>query len=1036
MGKQKILGLDLGSNSVGWALLESEGGDLKGIVDAGVRIFNRAVEKKTPISKKAKRREKRLARRVVQRRARRKKRMLNYLIKLNFLPETLSNNPQPETILNEMGSPYLLRAKALDHKLSPFELGRVFLHLVQRRGFLSSKKTLLGDMADDPDVLEILSEEQEDSQDSNEDKEETAFKQEISEFRKTIEKAGCRTLGEYLAKLDHHSCKRNRNRKGVNLRTDRKMYQDELELIWKEQCRYHNVLDDKIKQEIENIIFFQRPVKLKPGSQGKCSLEPLRKRARMGRLEVQKFRYLQDINNLQYRSEDTYQWDSLDKDQRKKLTALFKTVQAPTFGKIKKTLNLKGVKFNLETDVKNLKGNSTAVKVRGILPEWDDWNRDKQYALIEDLITINKKSVLKKRLTTHWNLPIKTAVGLCMIELEPGHSNLSSKAIKKLLPYLQQGQVFSEARVSAGYDYKNERTEKRERLGPSPEIPNPIVEKGLRELRRLVNAVIAHHGKPDAIRVEMARDLEMNTQKYKRNLKQQKANTKSNEEAAVKYREMREQNPHPRLSEYPNKDDKLKYRLWKDQDYRCIYSNTTISLSTLFRAEIEIDHIIPYSLSLDDSYMNKVVCLAGENRNKGQRTPIDAYGGEGKKWNRIVQTINKWSKNLAPKKERFHKTTDEAQDRDFLSSQLNDTRYICREALAYLGQLGVEVTTTKGYLVSWMRRLWGLESLIGETDLKERTDHRHHTIDAVIIACIDRKFHKTLVEKIAEQERLRKKANRTRIPEPWKTIRKDIEGVLDKIIVSHSPQRKPAGKLHEETGAGFIEGIGTIYRKDLDNNFTLNRAKKKIIDPAVKEIVLRHLEEYGNKPKDAFAEGVTVYHKDGKTPINKVRIKQSKTNETELRKNKFGVKNSRGEIFKWMSFGNFHHVEIIKRKDSGNYSGEFVTMMEARRRALTNTKQAKRKRITPEPVVKRDHGSEYQFLMALHKNDLVKIKCQEEYQIYRVQKLNKFTLRLHTASTENNKDETMPDGESSIPALMGKEMKLHKVNVLGKPLHD
>lgn len=106
--------------------------------------------------------------------------MLNYLIKLNLLPQELTANPAPEMKLNELGNPYLLRAKALDNPLTAFELGRVLLHLVQRRGFLSNKKTLLGDMADDPDVLDVLAEQEgEDNNSSERAKEETAFKADI-----------------------------------------------------------------------------------------------------------------------------------------------------------------------------------------------------------------------------------------------------------------------------------------------------------------------------------------------------------------------------------------------------------------------------------------------------------------------------------------------------------------------------------------------------------------------------------------------------------------------------------------------------------------------------------------------------------------------------------------------------------------------------------------------------------------------------------------------------------------------------------------
>jgi len=1043
MCKEKILGLDLGSNSIGWAILEGKDGIPYEILDAGCRIFNKSVEDKTPTPKNVKRRERRLARRTLQRRSRRKKRMLNYMIKLGLLPEILKNSLQPEIALNALGNPYHLRAKALDHKLSKHELGRVFLHLVQRRGFLSSKKTLLGDMLDDPDVLSVLAEEElTDDEVPERAKEETAFKKDISELRSLIEKVNCRTLGEYLSGLAHHDCKRNRSREGGHLRTDRQMYKDELELIWQQQSNHHEVLTPDVKEQIEHIIFHQRPLKLKAGRQGNCSIEPSKKRARMGRLEVQKFRYLQDINNLQYLDPNQREWSSIQKSDREELIQLFEKDPTPTFAKIKKTLGLnRRTEFNLDSSVKKLKGNTTACKIRKVLIEWDDWTQEKQYLLVEDMITINKKSVLKNRLINHWCLDAKTALKLCMIEFEPGHANLSSKAIKALLPFLNKGQIYSEARVSAGYGYDKETVNEVNRLGSPPDIPNPIVSKALHELRRVVNALIAHHGKPDVIRIEMARDLEMNTKRYKRFIKQQKENTKSNDEAVEKYREMGNLNPHLHLTAYPGRDDKLRYRLWKDQDERCAYSNQVIPLSALFSPEVEIDHIIPYSKSLDDSYMNKVVCLTGENRYKGQRTPVDAFKGNKEKWEQITQAVQKWGKPLRSKKDRFYMTEDQVSERDFINSQLNDTRYICKEALVYLKQLGSDVTATKGFLVSWMRYQWGLDSLIGETDKKERTDHRHHTIDAVVIACIDRTFHRRLVYAAhdAEKKGLELKTRTLSINPPWETIRRDTEAALDKIVVSHSPLRKLAGSLHEETGVGFIEGSGTVYRVELNGEFKLTQVKK-IIDKEVRAIISEHLTRYDNKSKEAFAQGVRIYHKDGVTPIKRVRILQSKTTAKKLMQSKFPVKNKKGDVFKWMAYGNMHHVEILKDKETGKFSGMFIPMMEAHRRAMTGTDSAKKRGVVFEPIVKKDHGQKRTFIMALHRNDIVSLRKNGRREYYRVQKfksLNKqIILRLHTAATIKNDSDTFLARESTIPALMKNHLKLHKVNTIGKILND
>ena len=1037
---KRILGLDLGSNSIGWALLKTtDTGKPTGLIDLGSRIFNKAVEDKTPTPKNQKRRNSRLARRVVQRRARRRRRILNYLVSLNLLPASLKDHPKPESVLNTLGDPYSLRAKALDSPLNAHELGRVLLHLVQRRGFLSNRKTLLGqEMLDDPDVREVLDDLGEDT--SGTDAEETTFKQDISQLRKTIETSGCRTLGEYLASLHSHQSKRNRQRDGGHLRTDRQMYQEELDAIWEEQKKHHTVLNTKVKEQIEQIIFHQRPLKLQADRVGKCSLEPRCTRARIARLEYQRFRYLQDINHLQFFDPYEETWNPLSEEARATLVTLFETTKDLTFAGLRKALGLaRTTEFNLEkSEVKKLKGNTTACAIRKVLPEWDAFSQDKQYALVEDLLTIQKKSVLKKRLIDHWRFDPSTAVNLCMAEFESGHGNFSTKAVRKLLPYLEQGKILSDARVEAGYGYEQEVIAAEDRLGLPPTIANPIVQKGLHELRRVVNAIIAEYGKPDAVRIEMARDLEMNTKRYAAFLKQQKANTKANDEAAQKYAEMRQKNSHLVLSENPSRNDKLKYRLWKDQEEQCAYSGRQIIISELFGPAVEIDHILPYSLTLDDSYMNKVVCYTEENRNKRNRTPIDAFGSNEVKWNQITQNVRRWDKKLKSKRERFYKKEADLQERDFIGSQLTDTRYISREAGRYLSILGVEVTFPKAAFTGWLRHQWGLNSLIGTSDEKERTDHRHHAIDATVIACVDRGFHQHLVKLAKKLERSHSELNLRdiRMDIPWQTFRQDVHDQLQSLIVSHVPQRKISGALHEETGVGFIagngvDGPGTVYRKSLDTDFKVTWVDD-IIDPVVRRQVRAHLESHNNDPKQAFADGKGVVHKNGVTLIKRVRVRQSKIPDLDtLKKTKFGVRDRQGKMFRWVAYGNIHHVEIIRHRKTGKYEGKFVTAMEAAHRAR-GVNGPKR------PVIQTDHGEAYEFVMVLHINDLVSVEEDGKREVYRVQKFeqdrSRLEIRLHTAATLTNKAEGL---RKSIATLMKDySLQKHRVNAIGKSRND
>lgn len=1061
---KKILGLDLGSNSLGWALMREKNEEVGSIIDLGSRIFNKAVEERDPIPKNQKRRDMRLGRRVLQRRARRKQKMINYLISLDLLPSELANNFGQEKLLNELGDPYELRTKGLDEQLTPHQFGRVLLHFVARRGFLSSKKQIAGDLMDDPDTTEYLKalevEEQQKRQDKDakllaqgkipkptkDDQSEGAFKADIGGVYQAIKDNNARTLGEYLFNLSTGVVKRNRSHDGGHLRTERKMYQDELDLIWQQQQQYFDLPDEFIT-EIDKIIFYQRPLKLRKDRVGKCSLEPKHYRANTARLEVQRFRYLQDINNLQYFEREVEQWISLNDEQKQKLKIYFEFHPKITITSLKQELGLDRFhKINLET--KNLKGNITACEIRSVIGDiWDGYSDEQQSQLFEDLFTIKKKSSLKARLITHWDFDKQTAVKLCLLEFEPSHSNLSLKAIKKLLPFLEQGLIYSRkdgetgelgALQAAGYQDEKEEVEYLDKLPQPPETSNPIVNKGMHEIRRVVNAIIKQYGKPDIVRIEMARDLEMNTQRYKDATQQQNKNKQANEEAEVEFLKY---NPTKR---WATKDEKLKYKLWQEQEQCCVYSGKLIGITELWTDAVEIDHIVPRSLCLDDSYINKVVCLTSKNRLKAQQTPIEAWGSDEDKWNQITQRVERfypdrpWKKyrknSTHPKKKQFYMRQEEIAEKYGMSSaQLNDTRYISKLAQKYLAQLGVDVSVTKGAIVAEVRKQWGLNSVIGQTNKKERTDHRHHAIDAVVIAHMDRGFHNRMTQAIKVSEETGEKFS---LEPPYVNFRVEVKEKTKHILVSHVPQHKLSGALHEETGAGYVaKHGGLVYRKILGPGFTIKNAMR-IVDEQVKIKVLEHIENHGSS-KEAFNEKNLETLKLGKNTIKRVRVLQSaikttknKTAEDILNKTKFGVRDKSGKIFKYMSYGNTHHVEIIQNIKTGKVKGEFVTMMEASHRAkgINMPKQS---------IIKTNHSDEWEFLMALHINDCVSIEKENgERVFYRVQKIGggyDVTLRLNTASTINNIDEEL--------GLMAKgitenNLIKHKVNAIGGLIDD
>ena len=559
-----------------------------------------------PTPKNRKRRESRLQRRQIQRRSRRKHRLRNYLILKGFLPKTLKNNPAPEEELNRLGNPYIIRAKALDEELTPYEFGRAMLHLGTRRGFLSNRKASFGDLINDINAREIL--EKEDEGAAVKEKEEGKLKEEIKRLRENIHKDGSRTLGEYLAGLP-----RKRNRGSFHDRhTDRRMYSEEFSEIWNKQSSLNPELyDEETRKELEKIIFSQRPLKLKPGRVGNCSFEPNLRRTRRGRLEYQRFRYWQDINNLSYYDPETGETGiELSQEQKKKLAESLEKTGELTWPKLRTLLGLhKKTTFNLqevEGKKRSLKGNHTAYDIREVIGNrWDSLNDLEQELLVEDIISYKSKTGLKKRFTDKWNFSEEEATRLAVVELEEDHANLSLKAIKKILPHMQKGKKYSYDPDDAREDeqgaiqaagYKNKITPNKssnlDTLPPPPSIPNPIVQKALHEIRRVINSIIRKYGKPSAIRIEMARDLEMNTKRYKQFRARQSENTKANKRAEEQYGIMRKENSHLNLRKNMSYQDKLKYRLWEESGRKCSYSGKPISMTKLFTHETEIDHIL------------------------------------------------------------------------------------------------------------------------------------------------------------------------------------------------------------------------------------------------------------------------------------------------------------------------------------------------------------------------------------------------------------------------------------------------------------
>ncbi len=1051
----RTLGLDLGTNSVGWALVREDGDGASGAMEGcGVRVFEEAVDAKTGAPKNQARRGARLARRVLRRRARRRALLRKRLVEAGLLPAELAGESDLERSLNDLGDPYDLRKKALDETLEPHEIGRVLLHLCARRGFLSNRKTRWGALLGDPDAKDLIDEmekaERERKADAGksakakeEEKEQGKVIAELADLWNAMKAAGARTLGEYLAGLPEGERKRERH-------TDRQMHEEEFGKVWAAQAERHPMLTEELRKRLFGTIFHQRALKLRGGRIGTCSFEPLRPRAAKARLESQRFRLLQDVNHLDAAGiwQDDYSLACERRKvlhpvmqaqlppcgscgacmKRKSLADALETQGSMTWGGIRKLFGFpRNVKFNLEegSKEKGLTGNRTAARLRGLIPgRWDAMDDSERKRLVEDLLTIENKRALFHRLWEKRGFEKETALRLAVAEFEDGYASHSLKAMNRILPHLERGMIYSDARKVAGYGYEAPEAGDAELLGAPPaDLRNPVVERALHELRRVVNAVIRQHGKPDVIRVELARDLKM-TSKDKANFQRvQRENQKMNEEAKAELAKIG--------VAQPSRDDQLKYRLWRECGGECPYTGKTISIHELFSGDVDVEHIVPYSRCFDDSFLNKTLCLATENRRvKRNKTPWEAYG-DSARWEEILQRVRGWPEGKSKRRKlaAFAQEKVDALD-DFVSRQLNDTGYISRASLAYLKTLGADVQVSKGRPTAMLRRFWGLNRILAGDSPdaaavaeKNRADHRHHALDAAVIAVTDRSLYQRL-SRIAERNESAglDPILKGPVPDlPWGRFARDVEDALSGVAVSHAPLRKLSGALHEDTAYGLREARddGTLvvhYRKRLED--LTDAMADKIVDPALRAAVKERIERAGGI-KSAFADlrERPLRHPTNPVgrPVRHVRIQENKSAE-QL----FAVDSQRtrsGAPFKYHAYGNNHHVEIFRNEETGKIEARFVTMMEAAARA--------RRRKTP--IVDREwEGRE--FLMSLAINDMVELDEDGTESLYRVQRLEApagLELRHHQAATLSNRSEQVRVVISKLVC----ERKMRKVNV-------
>ena len=915
-----VMGLDIGIASVGWSVLNL---DRKRIEDLGVRGFNAAevAKDQSPLAE-----ERRLARGTRRRLGRKADRLQG--ARDLFLQYGLIDEKERESTFEarrDKPSPWELRARGLDELLTGEEFARALFHIGKRRGFKSNRKK---------------------PRRTEEAKEEGKTLAGVKHTQEILEGRGYRTAGEMVWR-DAEFCDRKRNAPADYKHTlSRATLQDEIKALFDAQRRLGSscAAESEFERRFLEVFNWQRP--FASGDQilskvGKCTFEPEELRAPKRCYTVERFDLLGKVNSLRYGvNGDSL---SLDDDQRRTLMELAYSQSEVTYAQLRKRLGLaEGARFTALTYRKRGKDGSEAEDVKGVekstlfalkgyheirkhckesgvwdavkdMPEWMD--------AIAEALTFYKANEEIRACLAGKGVPEEVSGAVVACEGFSGFSNLSLKAIGRILPFMEEGLLYNQACEKAGYDHSSPRTVNdldRLPVVPAEEVRNPVVLRALSQARKVVNAIIRRHGAPYRIHIELAREVGKSRDKRKDIEGRQGENQRERERLEEQFHETF------RTERTPSGTELLKWRLYREQNGQCAYSGKAIDPDRLFEdGYTEIDHVIPYSRSFNDSRSNRVLALTSENRDKLNKTPFEWFGHDEGRWAAFEGWVQTTVKDFRKRQKLLKKSFDEDEENQWKDRQLNDTQYIARyfsrflrENLKFANEDRKQtVVCLNGQVVAEVRRLWGLR--------KEREkDDLHHALDATAVAALLPHNVQLLTEWAKVKEIGGKyvhtetgevtEGRRPQLPRPWKGFREELEARLsdnpaketaalglesyaDKqdlspVIVSRMPQRKATGQIHKETirsvkglqadGKSAVRTpLAGLTQADLDNLFAPETNEK------LYQAIRARMAEHNYEAKKAFAEPLYKPLKDGAPgPVVRcVKVTKTQTTGVEVR---------------------------------------------------------------------------------------------------------------------------------------------------------
>lgn len=1023
------LGLDLGTNSLGWCALalDDEGHPYR-VLAIGSRIFSDGRDPKSGASLAIDRRSARAMRRRRDRFKQRQAALLKYLVADGLFPADEAARKALEGL-----DPFDLRARALSEALPLHHIGRALFHLDQRRGFKSNRKTDRG---------------------ANDESGKIAVG--VVRLWERIRDEGARTFGEFLhlrrkaalAAGRHNEIPSVRTRlrpetgegakgDGYDFYPGRELVEKEFEAIWAAQSIHHpDDLTPEVYDRLFEIVFHQRP--LKQPRIGKCTLVPSEERLPKAHPLFQRRRLLEEVNALMIVLPGQ-KAAPLTREQRDKLLMVLEATRKPSFESLrKKVLKLDpDARFNKESDNrKDLLGD----EIRTLFSDkkrfgnrWPFFSTEEQWAIISRLRDEEDDVALRLWLRETYGLSNDQVAAIASAPLPQGYGRFGETATRALIEELEAdvivysvaverarlghhsdfrtGEVFEDddgAPMLPYYGVPLERhimpgtaepSEKDEALRIG-RVTNPTVHIGLNQLRRVVNRLIRAYGPPADIAVELARELKLSEEQKADYNRENAKNRAEAEKRSTKLIECKQPDTGA---------NRARLKLWEELnrenvlDRRCVYSGEQISFEMLLSDAVEIDHILPFAATLDDSNANKIVCLREANRQKRKRSPFEAWGHT-PQWEEIAARAARLPKN---KRWRFEpdalKTFEEKGG--FEARQLVDTQYLSRLAREYLSSLypgegegSSHVWVSPGRLTEMVRRKLGLNDLLpdhnfggGADQPKNRLDHRHHAIDAAVIAIVDR----SMLQKIARASGQEAEEGRERIiiPSPWEGFRDDLRLAVNRIVVSHRVDHgtvskaglakgrdQTAGRLHNETAYGLTGEKDTKGSTIVVHRVPLTSLKPGDLEgdgtKGVRDQDLKAALRDFTKGKEgkAFEEALRKFPELGALQFRGVRRARVVEPLTVIE-----IRDRKGRSYKGYKGDSNHRYDVWEMPD-GKWQAEVVSTFDAHQPGWIS------KIRTECPTARK--------VLSLHQHDIVAIEKSGERELVRVVKYSEKQLAL------------------------------------------